>query len=99
MVRRRSIKLLYVLVVGLAHRAALRFRNERGLNFPAIAYRYAAIQAMLADAWGEKARAREFASQALVPIGSPSFVARRAVAGYHLRQLRPRQLILIGSAA
>ena len=36
MVRRRSIKLLYVLVVGLAHRAALRFRNERGQGLPAL---------------------------------------------------------------
>jgi tetratricopeptide (TPR) repeat protein len=42
------------------------FREERGLKFPAIEYRYAAIQALLADARGENARAREFAKQALV---------------------------------
>jgi tetratricopeptide (TPR) repeat protein len=41
------------------------FRDERGLQFPAIEYRYAAIQSLLADARGEKAQAREFAKQAL----------------------------------
>jgi tetratricopeptide (TPR) repeat protein len=41
------------------------FRDERGLTFPAIEYRYATIQALLADARGEKLRAREFAQQAL----------------------------------
>ena len=42
------------------------FRNEGGLKFPAIEYRYAVIQAMLAEARGEISRAREFAQQALV---------------------------------
>src|SRR5262249_18363839 len=41
------------------------FREEGGLKFPAIEYRYAAIQALLAEARGEKSRAREFARQAL----------------------------------
>jgi hypothetical protein len=41
------------------------FREREVLTFPAIEYRYAAIQAMLADARGEKSRAREFAKQAL----------------------------------
>ena len=42
----------------------LEFREEGDLKFPAIEYRYAAIQALLADARGEKGRAREFAKQA-----------------------------------
>jgi tetratricopeptide (TPR) repeat protein len=41
------------------------FREVGGLKFPAIEYRYAAIQSLLADARGEKGRAREFANQAL----------------------------------
>ncbi len=41
------------------------FCDEGGLRFPAIEYRYAAIHALLADARGEKTRAREFAQQAL----------------------------------
>jgi tetratricopeptide (TPR) repeat protein len=41
------------------------FRQEGGLRFPAIEYGYAAIQALLADYRGERARAREFAQQAL----------------------------------
>jgi tetratricopeptide (TPR) repeat protein len=41
------------------------FREDGGLKFPAIEYRYAAIQALLADARDEKARASEFAKQAL----------------------------------
>jgi tetratricopeptide (TPR) repeat protein len=41
------------------------FRDEGGLSFPAIEYRYAAIQAMLADARGETNLAREFAATAL----------------------------------
>ncbi len=41
------------------------FREEGGLKFPSIEYRYAAIQALLADARGEKAQAREFAKEAL----------------------------------
>ena len=41
------------------------FRDERGLKFPAIEFRYATIQALLADARSEKQRAREFAQQAL----------------------------------
>jgi tetratricopeptide (TPR) repeat protein len=41
------------------------FRDEAGLKFPAIEYRYAAIQALLADARREIAQAREFAKQAL----------------------------------
>jgi tetratricopeptide (TPR) repeat protein len=41
------------------------FRHEGGLRFPAIEFRYAAIQAQLADYRGDKARAREFARQAL----------------------------------
>jgi tetratricopeptide (TPR) repeat protein len=42
-----------------------KFRDEGGLKFPAIEYRYATLQALLADARGEKTRAREFAQQAL----------------------------------
>jgi tetratricopeptide (TPR) repeat protein len=42
------------------------FRDEDGLKFPAIEYRYAAIQALLADYRGEKAQAREFAQRAVV---------------------------------
>ncbi len=41
------------------------FREEDGITFPAIEYRYAAIQAILADASGSPGRAREFAKQAL----------------------------------
>jgi len=41
------------------------FRDEGGLRLPAIEYRYAAIQAVLADARGDKTMAREFAKQAL----------------------------------
>lgn len=41
------------------------FREEGGFTFPAIEYRYAAIQALLADARGEKSRACELAKQAL----------------------------------
>ena len=41
------------------------FREEGGLKFPTIEYRYAAIQALLADHRGEKARAEVFAQQAL----------------------------------
>jgi hypothetical protein len=41
------------------------FRDEDGLKLPAIEYRNAAIQALLADYRGEKASAREFAQQAL----------------------------------
>jgi tetratricopeptide (TPR) repeat protein len=41
------------------------FREEGGVKFPAKEYRYAAIQALLADHRGEKARAGEFAQQAL----------------------------------
>jgi tetratricopeptide (TPR) repeat protein len=41
------------------------FRDERGLRFPVIKYRYAAIQALLADYRGDKPRAREFARQAI----------------------------------
>lgn len=41
------------------------FRDEGGLAFPAIEYRYATLQALLADARGERTRAREFAQQAL----------------------------------
>jgi tetratricopeptide (TPR) repeat protein len=41
------------------------FREEGGLKFPAIEYRYAAIQAILTDYRGDKVRAREFAQKAL----------------------------------
>lgn len=41
------------------------FRDVRGLTFPATEYRYAAIQALLADFSGDKTRAREFARRAL----------------------------------
>lgn len=41
------------------------FHKDAGLKFPAIEYRYAAIQAFLADARGESAQARIFAKQAL----------------------------------
>ena len=46
-------------------RALEEFRVEDGLKFPANEYRYAAMQSLLADARGEKGRAREFAKQAL----------------------------------
>ncbi|MBM4069059.1 MAG: hypothetical protein FJ271_08965 [Planctomycetes bacterium] len=42
------------------------FREEGDLKLPALEYRYAAIQASLADARGDKACAAEFARQALV---------------------------------
>jgi tetratricopeptide (TPR) repeat protein len=41
------------------------FREEGGLKFPAIEYRYSAIQSLLADARGDTAMARQFAKQAL----------------------------------
>ena len=41
------------------------FREEGGLEFPTIEYRYAAIQAILADNRGEKVDARQFARKAL----------------------------------
>jgi hypothetical protein len=45
---------------------ALReFRPDGGLRLPAKEYRYAAIQALLAEARGERLQAREFARQAL----------------------------------
>jgi tetratricopeptide (TPR) repeat protein len=46
-------------------RVLQEFREEDGLKFPAIEYRYATIQALLADARSEKAQARKFAKQAL----------------------------------
>ena len=41
------------------------FRDEGGLKFPAIEYRYATIQALLAETRGEKSAARNFAKMAL----------------------------------
>jgi len=41
------------------------FRDVGGLRFPVMEYRCAAIQALLADARGEKTQAREFAKTAL----------------------------------
>jgi tetratricopeptide (TPR) repeat protein len=41
------------------------FRDDDELSFPAIEYRYAAIQALIADARGEKSQARKFAETAL----------------------------------
>jgi tetratricopeptide (TPR) repeat protein len=41
------------------------FYNKRTLRFPIIVYRYAAIQAILADARGERIQARELAKTAL----------------------------------
>lgn len=41
------------------------FRETGGLKFPSIEYRYAVIQALLAEARGEKTVAREFAKLAL----------------------------------
>jgi tetratricopeptide (TPR) repeat protein len=41
------------------------FCGEGGLRLPMIEYRYATLQSLLADARGEKNRAREFARQAL----------------------------------
>jgi hypothetical protein len=41
------------------------FRREGELSLPNLEYRYATIQALLADARGERERAREFAKQAL----------------------------------
>lgn len=41
------------------------FREKVGLQFPATEYRYAAIQALLADYHGDKEQARQFAQQAL----------------------------------
>ena len=46
-------------------RALQEFGEEDGIKFPAIEYRYSAIQALLAGARGDNARAREFAKQAL----------------------------------
>ena len=46
-------------------RVLQEFRDESGLTFPATEYRYATIQALLADAKGEEALASEFAKQAL----------------------------------
>ncbi len=42
------------------------FRKEDGFQFPVTEYKYAAIQALLAEFRGEKARACEFARQALL---------------------------------
>jgi len=41
------------------------FREDGGLTLPLVQYRYAVVQALIADDRGEKARAREFAQQAL----------------------------------
>jgi tetratricopeptide (TPR) repeat protein len=46
-------------------RVLKEFRNGRGLKFPATEYRYATVQALLADAKGEAVKASEFAKQAL----------------------------------
>ena len=46
-------------------RVLQEFREEEGLKFPAVEYRYSGIQALLADARGERSMAREFAKQAL----------------------------------
>lgn len=42
------------------------FRDESGLRFPALEYRYCVIRSLIADEWGEKNCARDFAKQALV---------------------------------
>ncbi len=41
------------------------FREEGGIRFPDIEYRYAAIQALIADARGNEVMAQEFAKHAL----------------------------------
>jgi tetratricopeptide (TPR) repeat protein len=46
-------------------RVLQEFRDESGLTFPVLEYRYATIQALLAEAKGEEARASEFARHAL----------------------------------
>ena len=46
-------------------RVLQEFRDESGLTFPATEYRYATIEALLADAKGEEARASNFAKKAL----------------------------------
>ena len=46
-------------------RVLQEFREDGGVKFPAIEYRYVAIQALLADARGDKTQARELAGQAL----------------------------------
>ena len=46
-------------------RVLQEFRGDGGFEFLAVEYRYAVIQALLADDRGEKARAREFAQKAL----------------------------------
>jgi len=46
-------------------RVLQEFRQKGGLKFPALEYRYAAIQALLADARGDIGAARGFARQAL----------------------------------
>src|SRR5947209_1762515 len=48
---------------GEVARVLEEFRDEGGLKFPAIEYRYATLQALLADARGQQTRAREFAQQ------------------------------------
>jgi tetratricopeptide (TPR) repeat protein len=50
---------------GEASRILQEFRREGELSLPNLEYRYATIQALLADARGERERAREFAKQAL----------------------------------
>jgi tetratricopeptide (TPR) repeat protein len=48
-----------------AARTLQEFRDSAGIAFPSTAYAYSAIQAVLHAARGDKARAREFARQAL----------------------------------
>ena len=50
-------------------RVLQEFRDESGLKFPAIEYRYATIEALLAHAKGQEGRASKFAKQALAEAG------------------------------
>jgi tetratricopeptide (TPR) repeat protein len=72
-------------------RVLQEFREEDGLKFPAIEYRYAAIQALLADARREGVRAREFAKQALAEAAKDhSGLRYHARVGLVGRLSRPR---------
>lgn len=58
-------------LVGLyeeVSRILQEFREEGGFKFPSLEYRFAAIQAFLADYRGDNVRAREFAQKALAEV-------------------------------
>lgn len=45
-------------------RVLMEFRDERGIKLPALEYRYAAVQALLAEACGEMESAQDYANRA-----------------------------------